>query len=480
MTGNSPSAGGSRRESRLPVILILLLSSAFFGLVHWKMSNPWDFHVYLMNGEYLFHYGRFFEPGRPPLVGVVLGLLEFVSRAFAEYGYIALASTFFLFSSLRLARAARLNPVYYYLLACGLGFLQRGLTEGTEILALSFLQLFAASLMEDKPAGHWLGLGMLTRYPTLSFAPLLLFRGRKLWKDLLICLAVQLPWLVYNQITHGSWLESFADLYANNFYFRKLLGQSQPGSITHFLEIGGFALPLALFGLIARRREALSRRSLIVNLIGLIVVVFYFRTPFKNTRFLFSLLLPISYWATKGVQWLEERGTSRAALTASLLAVFAISLSIAAYGLDDGRATQEQYRQVIGDLKAHGLDRCDVESNGWVELSFEGLASRSAPNETIVRSEVESGEVLVIFKNIQDPYYNPRPAFVAQLPLISETAKYLILAKGCKPPGRFDELFMKQKADYFEKARGFRFEERPCHILFSASALQRACELLSF
>ncbi|EHK01770.1 hypothetical protein HRED_07102 [Candidatus Haloredivivus sp. G17] len=58
----------------------------------------WDFSVYSLNGQYLFHEQVYMEWKRPPLLPVILGFFQYIfSMKASEYVFIVLNSVFFLF-----------------------------------------------------------------------------------------------------------------------------------------------------------------------------------------------------------------------------------------------------------------------------------------------------------------------------------------------------------------------------------------------
>ena len=442
--------------------VLILLSTAIFFLQHAGMQNQWDFHAYILNGEYWFHHGRYFSPMRPPLVPFILGLLGFVSRGFAEYGYILFASALFAFSSVRLARVLRLPPVWFYALVCSAYLMTHGLNEGTELLNFAFLELFVGSLLLERFAGHWLGLMILSRYTGVAFAPLLIFRRKEAWKDVVLCALTLFSWLAYNYLKFGNPLTSFADLYANNIYSRVTI--AHPWRIEHFAEVGGLSLPLILIGAFWR---PVRRENVMMAVIAFLTTVSYANIPFKNSRFLFSLALPAGVWAAEGLKFLATRiGKVGADIVA--WALFIVNFMFSLSTLANARAGMSLYINAIEDLKRRNLDHCSIESNGWVELNYYGLLSKPCPYRETLAKEIRSGEIVLLFRQIKDPPYAQNPRALAEFPVISETDRYVILGNGCKPAEPYTELFAHRFADYFQATRGYRSEERPLYLLFGS------------
>src|SRR5512135_802888 len=92
---------------------LFALTSAYFIIQH-ILYLTWDFAVYRMNAEYWFSHGTYFEPYRPPLASLVFA--PFMRLPFADYIFIIIVSVLFAYSTLRLARSLKLNPILLYAL----------------------------------------------------------------------------------------------------------------------------------------------------------------------------------------------------------------------------------------------------------------------------------------------------------------------------------------------------------------------------
>ncbi|MFB6115634.1 MAG: hypothetical protein ABEK04_05130, partial [Candidatus Nanohalobium sp.] len=170
-----------------------------------SMGWNWDFLVYLMNGEYIFHSGNFMEWLRPPVVPFIMGLLQFVfSRTVSGYVFIALTSAAFLYAVHRFTKAYKLDKLVFYVLMLTPAAISFSTREGTEMLGMVFLLLFLADLDEAK-SGIWLGLTVLTRYTYGFLLPLVLLQKnpKKITKTFILTGLVGLPLIVYSFFTTG-------------------------------------------------------------------------------------------------------------------------------------------------------------------------------------------------------------------------------------------------------------------------------------
>ena len=455
-------------------VAVFVLSTFVFFSQHAR-NDSWDFHSYVLNGEYWFHEGSYFEPLRPPLVPVIMGLLEFVSRNFAEYGYILLASALFAFGMFRLASSLHLNSSYLYALSCTFYIMTVGLGDGTELLAFGFLSLFIASLVKNEVSGHWLGLMILSRYTSISLLPLLLVRKKEIWKDVALVGLFLAPWLVYNYVTYENFFASIADQYANNIFFRDYI--HTPIKWQDFLQVINVLLPFTLIEVIGKLRSGVKnwkKSDLLLFAIAALTIYGYVNIPIKSARYLFNLALPAGVWATEGIQRLSQHFGKKAVKWACV-GVFLLSFVIASNIIGDDMKNTTVYVNAITDLQERGLSNCSVMSNGWVELAYYGLTAQDFPRKELMNKSLESGELIVLFPHIGEPDYAKDEEFLNQFPKITVAEKYTILGKGCNPARKNDALFVKKLADTIEQMHGYRTEERPCFLLFKNGLLQDMC-----
>lgn len=81
--------------NRKYLILAYLIISIIFFFLQFKILNNWDMLVRILNSNYLFHGGSYFENQRALLESFTIGLLSFVFGAYAVYAFIALFTAIF-------------------------------------------------------------------------------------------------------------------------------------------------------------------------------------------------------------------------------------------------------------------------------------------------------------------------------------------------------------------------------------------------
>lgn len=444
----------------------------------------WDFHSYVLNAEYWLQDGSYFEPLRPPLMPLMIGALETIgNRAFAEYGFIIIASTLFLIGTMKLAEALKFDKLTFYMLSCSFYVLTVGLYNGTELLSYAFMELFLAALITNRFSGIYLGLFALSRYAGLAFAPLLLFHNS--WKDRILNAsafgAVLLPWLAHNFVTYGNWFTSIADQYANNVFFREYIHTAI--NTGHFMSVAGILTPLILigtYGIIQKcvRKEEI-RTTAIIGIVAALTIYSYVMTPIKSNRYLFNLALPCAFLAYHGFMrvrtWIVNKWSKRIA-TIALAIIFLMGFFMAANTIMEKPGTQRIYNMAITDLYKHDLQNCSIMSNAWVELNYMGRTTMDFPRKELVNKSIQEGEILVMFPHIGEPAYSRDKEFLHSFNVISEQEKYTIIGNGCKDIRKNDKTYVKKLADTVEAMNGYRTEERPCYLLFKNAIMQKMCE----
>jgi hypothetical protein len=458
------------------------LATLLFILPH-AAQDSWDFQAYVLNGEYWFAGGSYFEPLRPPLMPFVIGLLDALAgRAFAEYAFIALASALFATAAVLLARALGFRPVLFYALSLNITIFSFGLINGTELLTIAFLELALAGVLQGGPAGFYLALAALSRYTVIGYLPLLLLcaKPKKIMLNLLLFGLALLPWLLYNLIAYGNMFLSIADHYAMNIYFREYL--VAPMQAQHFIEVANLLLPLALIGLGSRLRALVAfqgkwqkhRATFALLFITIMTVFIYATTPVKYARYLFLLFLPVAVWAYDGIRWCFGRKRKAVTLLVAVLLVMNSVFAVQRAGQQE--STDALYLRAIDDVRNAGYGDCSVASNGWVPLNYHGLLAQDAPRKELLNATLAAEEIVILFPHIGEPDYARDAGFLRQFPVIAQNERHVILGKGCNQPHPNDAPYVWKLANATFALHGYRTEDRPCSLLFKNQLFSRLCE----
>jgi hypothetical protein len=460
------------RRFRFPSLLIVLAFLASMAFFLWQHTTGvgWDFAAYSLNARYWFQGGAYFQALRPPLVPLLLGLFGLLTKAGAEYLFIAAASLLFAFSSCRLARKWDLPPDLFYLASLTPFVLIEGFKNGTELFCLALLELFLASLGRAA-APFFLGLAVLTRYPAVIFGALLLFTWdiRTIVRDVLITAAVGAPWLIYSQIVFGHWAASFMDSYAMNMKFRGYL--AGPFRWADVAAVGFYLLPLALAGaLLWARKSRLEKKPdprlwTIVGFLAL-ALLSYARVQQKQTRYLFDLTLPLAVFAALALGRLSKMAW-RAAAAAALATLCAGSIALAwqrhpeSIRLDDVRV----YRRVLDELGPR-LGNCRLGTNAWDFFNYFGRLAEPFPMDLLAETRLAEGYRLLLFKNMGEPKLSR--AFLDRLPHLAETQSYILFGREgmCLPARPYIYRYLELKKESLLKKGRRDFPDTLLKLLF--------------
>ena len=358
-------------------LTLFILSTIFFIYQHIVDHRLWDFYVYTMNGRYWFHKGFYFELYRAPIAPLILGLLG--GNLFAEFGFIILVSSLFAVVTYYLAKQLKINELVLYGLMLSTYTLLEGLASGTELLSLVFLEIgILLVLKDDIKSGIGFALSFLTRYTMASQAILVFFHRD--WKKVLISIGIIIvvisPWLIYNKLVFGNYFASIADSYALNIYFRSDWHQ-QP-KFNDFLVVGNVIWIPFLIGL---RKFKLNRENLLFVVSGILVAINYFMTPLKIARYLFPLILPIAYFASK-------------ATPKKIILPMFIAMLIVAFAAQP--ITKPFYMDQVNKIKELNLSNCYIESNIWALFDYGGLPTSPSVRYNLIQKEVNKGSIIIL------------------------------------------------------------------------------------
>ncbi|MFB6175219.1 MAG: hypothetical protein ABEJ87_04550 [Candidatus Nanohalobium sp.] len=366
---------------------MLLFSTLLMFQLH-SMGWSWDFSVYSMIGEYMFHGGFYMEWLRPPVASTLMGLLQFImSQRAAEYVFILLSALSLFYSSLQFSREFETGFEAFYILMMTPVAIFYSTMAGTEMLSLAFAMMFLADLEKPERAGLWLGLAFLTRYNYGLLIPLTLLQldFRKYIKTGAVAGLLLVPWLVYNYVMTGSFLTSFGNFLMLNVFLRYT---GSPIAWENFLFIGipSVLMFLLLYRKDARREIGLDLENAAVLLFGGLTVISYVTAEIRSLRYLYPLILPIGFYAEKAYRSLNRQ---------HLLTVFLLLNIAGGAALVHGRGltNPDSYQEVSNRLD------CMAESGEWVYLNYAGLHTKSTMSRRKTFERISEGWRSVTFKN---------------------------------------------------------------------------------
>lgn len=374
------------------VVAYLILSIIFF-IIQFNLINNWDMLVRILNGNYLFHNGQYFEYQRALLESTVIGLLAFAFGSYAVYAFIALFSVIFFIALLLFSRAFKVEYVLLLGIVLNPFLLYYGIKNGSEIPLYAFLILFVSMIKLKRPiAGMFFALAFVSKYDAVMFLPLALFLIDKRILESLkriglfigILLVSLLPFFAYNLILYHNPLFTFEFAFSQSSAQNLILG---PGMTNIANVYGGFLelvvfVPIVAFILLFNRdvlKEIKQRKrelALLAAAAAIALVIYlmasglyvgglgYFRFFLGPTLFL-SLLSALFL--------------KRGALLFTLI-FFAISILLAyniLYAQQFGTPTMQIEVSSARSLlyATYNTTNCTVQSNNWVYLDYHGISA---------------------------------------------------------------------------------------------------------
>ncbi len=442
--------------------LLFIFATGFFLLVHF-LYQGWDFSTYVLNAQYLFDSGDYFEISRAPLMSVLLWCLSLFGWRIAEYLYIIFISGLFFISSYLLARGLKLNEIYFYLFSINAFVLLYGLVEGTELLALAFLELFLFFLIKNRwYAGFFLGLVCLTRYPMVVFFPLVIFH--KSWKiriaSAFAFVFAFIPWLIYNQIVWGNLFYSIADSYSLNILYRDYVPH-----VFHLASViiaANILFPLVILGIIIFIKKREFRRDTLIILAAIVVTIYsVYSVKADVLRYYLPLTIPFAFFSVYAFHSFSEKQKKYFLVIFFIFTIFALL-----FGLNKLEEKIPDYTNIFEEIE--DIKDCQLSSNIWVDLSYRGILSEPYPRREMLELTLEK-EYVLFYYNAREPEYMYNLTFLEEFPIYFQDDDFIILGDTCSPIRTVNSSYLQRLNRDLLEMDNYTISEDPCEILFSIS-----------
>lgn len=408
-------------------IRYLFVATAMLLLQHLRHLS-WDFTAYVVNAQFWFSGGSYFEIYRPPLVPLILSLFSAISWEVAEYALIVISSVAFYIATGRLSDTLGVQKEHLYLFCLTPYFLLNATVDGTELLGLAFLTLFLDSLLRGAKGGHYLGLGILTRYSLIPYLAFMLLQKPKNWiREGLLVLGPLAPWLGYNYIYYGNALMSILDNRFMNFTSRAYYHQNP--QIMDILLALNILIPLVIYGIYKMKAR---KADILMISVMLITIGMYALTPQKQARYLFNLVLPAAYFATIAVNKIDVYRFYKTAIVA-LMVLTGIWLIADPFQMVLQTKHSFDTAQIEEDL---GIENCSLMTNSWVYQNYNGRPALPYPTESRLEEFLDKGHIVLLQYRLGDPSYMKNEGWIENFPIMAKTDQYVVLGEGCVKPIR--------------------------------------------
>jgi len=403
----------------------------------------WDFNVYSMNAEYLFHGGNYIEWQRPILVPTILGLLQFVfSRGVSEYVFVALSNGFFYWAAYRSAKSFDIDFETFYILLMSPLAIFIGNFHGSEMLSLAFVMLFFSEIYR-KSSGLWMSLAFLTRNTNFILIPFgLMDRDwERLVKKFGIAAVPVLVWLGFNWAMLGDPFSAIANRIAINLYENP---HNFPVKPLAFLKVPALSLVFIGAYLFKKRSDLSLKRLDKVEIMMIIysgyIVLKYLAVDLRQTRFLYPLVFTSAYFAVKSYNKLD---ISRNILTA----VLAFNLVFAGFLVADTPVSKSGGFERAVEY----IDGCKAESDVWPQLAYAGSPATKPLEPELTAYRIKNGWRAVFFN--PDEYFE-NSSLREELPKLEENPSYVVYGTGeCIESHVVNSTYLEKKRD-LDKLRG--------------------------
>lgn len=375
-------------KERKILIVAVLVSFFIFAALEFFFLRDWDMLVRILNADYLFHDGYYFEPERALLESVIIGLFSYPFGSYAVYAFIAVTIFLFAFSLKEFASAFKSDFYLTLLLLMSPFIIFYGIKNGSDLFVMSFIILFVVYVKKKSPlSGLFMGLAFLSKYYAILFIPILLFMLRKNRKDIthfflaiLILIATLIPYFVYNFIEFGNFIFTFAMAFLD---FTVEVSNSMPFVYAGLEELVVPVIAIAVLFITWKSRKIKKVLSLniYILLVGLVISGYIYYASnwlmvgglgtfrFALPLLIFSSLILSSFLKKQDILW--------------LVPFFVISLIIAILIMEPmiPQTGTGEFKAAISDFSSvYNTTNCTVSSNFWVELDYYGLPAESGIN----------------------------------------------------------------------------------------------------
>lgn len=373
------------------LIAAYFILSVIFFFVQFDLLKNWDMLVRILDSNYFFHNGNYFEPQRALLESFIIGLLSFVFGSYSVFAFIAFFTFVFFLAVYFFSKSFGVEYVILLGILLNPFFLFYAIKNGSELPMYSFIIFFISFVKLKKPiAGVFFALAFVSKYDSLFMLPIALFLIDKKYlesaKRIALFIAVTLlaltPFFAYNLILYHDPLFTFFMSLAEN---APSLSSFQITNHSYFYQ--GFYELLSLLPLVAvilffnrnviktikkKKREF----SIIVLLSILAFMIYVFASGLYSSGtgyYRFFLFVTVSLTLLVSVL------TKREMLLLTVI-FFAVSLLIAYHFLFSQNFSITTLNSEVSAakqllLQKYGTTNCTLQSNNWVYLDYYGISA---------------------------------------------------------------------------------------------------------
>ncbi|MGC8586050.1 MAG: hypothetical protein ACP5K5_00695 [Candidatus Micrarchaeia archaeon] len=455
-------ASSYKRLSNSLAIAIIVMIFALLIVEYLYYGPEWDLIAHYLNAKSILN-GAFytcffttrciynvdnsaiyFEPFRAPLSSAIIAIFIIVFKGYAIIAYLCFVLLLFIASIYFIAKYMELDALLAIaLFATPFMLLYSLLSNGTEMLSLSFALLGMALLARKSPAsGLLFGIASISKYIMLILFPLLLllYKPKKIAIGLLLFFVPIIPWLIVSKIALGGYFASYFEIYsiASSSIFSKGISTYALGAIfASSAALGATAFAVMLFADRLKNAKKLFAKiaknenfKIAVAFLALsalsYVAIAYKKDVFTQMRFGYALHGALSLAIAVPLSMLAKNKK----YNIMPLAIAAVLILIIGYNFyhlysifpykPALSVRNPVFESAINELNALGYGNCNVVSNDWIYMLYFGAHAFSP------FSNFTSYPIVVFYNNTA----STSPSFIKNLALstpIYKSSNYSIM-----------------------------------------------------
>ena len=180
-----------------------------------------------------------------------------------------------------------------------------------------------------------------------------------------------------------------------------------------------------------------------------LTLINYIKTPIKDPRYLFALLLPATYFSTIAIEKIKRKKI----IAIVLISLILISFSVVSF--THIKATRDPYTQKINYLNAinetrEHIEGCGLCSNAYLHLNYLGIPCEKAPNKKMLSYKLDEGYKILLFRYITEPWYVTNKTFLNNFPILIQDKNYVLLGTNqCAPIKKADSTYLESINEFY-------------------------------
>ena len=221
------------------------------------------------------------------------------------------------------------------------------------------------------------------------------------------------------------------------------------------------------------KQKKFDKIFLFLILTAILTIYSYLNTPIKASRYLFNLILPLtylSYFALINIRKKEFRNTIPI-LSILLIIIFTVSLMFVFYSLnynDNKLLSPSSYSNIAVNL-SNDIKDCTLLSNAHIFLNYNEIKSEGFPDSRLLNKKIKEGYRVLLFKKIGEPDYTFNSSFLANYPILSQNEDYILLGDKniCNKTLNLDRTYLESINLLYKEAFNETFSITPFELFFT-------------